>query len=123
MVPRMQVVEVTTDASGNATAYTARAAKGPILSVIYVKDDFDNGVDFEITTELSGQTVWDEDDVNTSKTVAPRQPTHGTDGTASLYAGGGEPVEDFIYAAFERIKIVVASGGNVKSGTFKIIHG
>ncbi len=94
---------------------------GRIVTIKYVKTDFATGVDFTITTEDSGQDVWAEADVNASKTVAPRQAIHATDGTASLYAASGEPVEDYIWAATERIKIVVAQGGDTKSGQFIVI--
>lgn len=113
-------VSVTTDASGNATAYSP-VLTGKINSITYAKTDFTDGVDFTITGEATGQTIWTESNVNASKTVAPRQPTHGQDGTASLYAAGGEPVEDKIALANDRVKIVIAQGGNTKSGTFYVI--
>ena len=61
--------------------------------------------------------------VNVAASRAPRQPTHSTVGVASLYAVGGEPVEDFIYLADDRVKIVVAAGGVSKSGAFHILIG
>ena len=118
-------VSVTTDASGDSTDYSP-VITGRIVNVIYTKDGstpFDNGVDFTITLEGSGQNVWVETDVNASKTVAPRQPTHDTVGAASLYAAAGEPVEDYIMAAKDRVKIVIAQGGNAKKGKFIIIMG
>ena len=113
-------VELTTDASGDAIGYTP-VITGKIATIIYVKDDLADGVDFTITTEKTEQNLWVESNVNSSKTVSPRQATHDTSGVASLYAGSGEPVEDYIIAASERVKIVVAQGGDTKNGTFKII--
>ncbi len=125
--PKIHSVTLTTDAAGDVTGFLG-PINGKIINVIYVKDDFDNGVDFTITLEKSLQNVWTETNVNVAKTVAPRQPTHDPAGLASLYAAAGEPVEDYIYAVGvlggddqERLKIVVAQGGNVKSGTFKVI--
>lgn len=118
-------VNITTDASGDATGYTT-ARMGRVISVAYAKDGttpFTDGVDFTITTELSLQNVWVEVNVNASKTVVPRQATHDTAGVASLYAAGGEPVEDYVVAADERIKIVVANGGNAKLGQFIVTVG
>lgn len=118
-------VTVTTDASGDATAFlpseSGKSLTGRIITIIYDKDDFANGVDFDVTMEGTGETVWDEDDVNASKTVAPRQATHDTAGAAALYADAGEAVNDYIVAANDRVKIVVASGGNAKSGTFTVV--
>ena len=123
MYARRHTVSVTTAADGSATAYTPTTVNGRILSIQYVKTDFDNGVDFTITTETTGQGLWTDTNVNASETVCPRQPTHDAVGAASLYAAGGEPVEDFIYVADERVKIVIAQGGNVKTGTFYITTG
>lgn len=116
------VVPVTTDTDGDATAYSP-VVNGAILTVKYVKTDFADGVDFTITTADTAQNVWVESDVNAAKTVAPRQATHDTVGAASLHVAAGEPVEDYIWAAGERVKIVVASGGNAKAGSFVVIVG
>lgn len=115
-------VSLTTDTGGDATGYTP-PVNGRVLTVIYDKTDFATGVDFAITAEDTGQGIWTEADVNASATRAPRQPTHDDVGVASLYAAGGEPVEDHIYLADERVKIVVSNGGSTKSGSFTVIVG
>lgn len=114
------VVPVTTIADGSATAYSP-VVSGRIETIRYVKTDFDNGVDFTITAEATGETLWSQLNVNASATVAPRQPTHDTAGVASLFAAGGAAVNDGIVLANDRVKIVIAQGGNVKSGTFHIV--
>lgn len=114
-------VTVTTDASGDATAYTDGAVTGLLSQVRYVKDNFDNTADFTITSEATGESLLAEANVTASKTWAPRQATHGVDGVASLYAAAGTGVQDKIALANDRIKIVVAQGGNVKSGTFHFL--
>lgn len=86
-----------------------------------MKTDFANGVDFTITSEATGETLWAESNVDASATRAPRQATHGTDGTAALYAGSGTAVLDKIALANTRVKIVVASGGDTKTGTFYVV--
>jgi hypothetical protein len=119
-------VSVTTAVGGAATAYTERPVNGRVLKVIYTKHGttpFADGVDFTITTETTAQNVWVESNVNASKAVAPRDPTHDTAGVASLYAAAGEPVEGYVWAADERIKIVIAAGGDAKLGTFTVIVG
>ena len=116
------VVPVTVDASGDATAYTP-VVTGRVLQIHYVKTDFANGVDFTITSEATGQSLWTQADQNASAVKAPRQPTYDGVGAASLYAAGGEPVEDHIYLANDRVKIVVAQGGVSKTGTFHIVIG
>lgn len=115
-----EVISVTTDGDGDATVYSSRTYTGRLVSIAYTKDDFANGVDFTITSENTGQTLWDEDDVNASKVVAPLQAAHGNDGQAAEYALGF-PVEVGIHLVHDRIKIVIASGGATKSGAFRVI--
>jgi hypothetical protein len=112
---------VTTDASGNATAYVPTDAEGgpivngKVISVQYTKIDFADTVDFTITGEDSGEGIWTESNVTASKIVRPTvlvQDQLGVD-TASN--------RDYVFLANERIKIVIAQGGDTKSGTFRII--
>lgn len=110
-----ETVSLTTDSSGNATGYTS-AFRGRLLNIVYTKDDFAAGVDFAITLEDTGLGLWTESNVNASKTVAPTQLTQdqvGADGTA----------RDYVFNPNERVKIVVASGGDTKSGSFVVIYG
>jgi hypothetical protein len=118
---RRLTVAVTTDGSGNATVYSEAIDYGLLSQIRYVKTDFADGVDFTITAEATGETLWAESDVNASATRAPRQATHSTAGAASLYAATGTAVQDKIAIAKDRIKIVIASGGNAKSGTFHFL--
>lgn len=120
MTVRRFIVPVTTDGSGDAEVYSP-VLSGKLLSIRYLKDSFDDGVDFDITTEDSGQTLWAEDDVNASATRRPRGGTQGTDGADALFAALGEGVLDLIEIAQERIKVVVASGGDTASGSFHIV--
>ncbi len=118
------IVSVTTDGSGNATAYSDRIDYGLLSQIRYVKDGsngFADGSTITITAESTGETLWTEAAVNASATRAPRQATHSTAGAASLYAGSGTAVNDKIAIVNDRIKIVIASGGSVKSGTFHFV--
>jgi len=121
MYAQRLTVTVTTDADGVATAYTPVIAHGQISTVRYAKDDYANGVDFTITLEATGETVWTQADVNASATVAPRQATHSTAGVAALYAGSGTAVLAPITVANDRVKIVIAQGGATKTGTFHFV--
>lgn len=114
-------VAVTTASDGSATAYSNRIDYGLLSQVRYIKTDFADGSTFTITAEATGETLWNESAVNASATRAPRQATHSTAGVASLYAGSGTAVQDKIALVNDRIKIVIASGGNVKSGTFHFV--
>lgn len=116
------VVSLTTDGSGDATGYTPQVT-GRVLGIRYVKTDFANGVDFTVTSEATGETIWAEADVNASASRAPRQVTHSTAGAAALYAGGGSAVNDYVFVAKDRVKIVVAQGGAAKTGAVHVLIG
>lgn len=117
MTIRRLVVPVTTDENGDGTAY-ASPIYGNLISIRYVKTDFDDGVDFVITTEDTHQTLWSEEDVTASATRYPRAASHSTAGVAAAYAALGEAVNSMIDISAERIKVVVANGGDTTSGTF-----
>ena len=52
--------------------------------------------------------------------VYPRAATASTANAALLYAAGGTAVSDRIPVAGERVKIVIAEGGDTKTGTFHV---
>jgi len=115
----VHTVELTTAADGTATGYTP-VVSGRVWSITYAKTDFAAGVDFTITAERAGETLWTEADVNASKTVLPRAATHSTAGVAALYAAGGAAVLEPFVVANDRVKIAVAQGGASKVGTFYV---
>ena len=120
---RRLTVNVTTAADGSATAYSDPIYYGLLSQIRYVKADFADGSTFTITADATGETLWSETGVNASATRAPRQAMHSTDGAAALYAPGGAAVLDKIAIANDRIKIVIANGGNAKSATFHFLIG
>lgn len=112
-------VAATTNGSGAATVYTPYIS-GYIESIQYVKTDFADGVDFTITVDETGESVWVDTNINAAETVRPRAPTHSTAGVAAAYASGGTAVNDRIALGRDRVKIVIASGGDTKVGTFVV---
>jgi len=112
------VVAITTAVGGAKTAYTTKLVNGRILAISYIKGDFDDGVDFTITTELTLQNLWVQSDVNATAMVYPFVRTNDQNG-----GGTTDPKYTRIVAARERVKIVIASGGDEKSGTFHVLVG
>jgi hypothetical protein len=117
---RRYAISVTTASDGSATAYSPFLS-GYIQDIQYVKTDFADGVDFTITAEAYERTLWAENDVNAAAIRAPRQPTHSTAGVASLYAAAGTAVNERIALSRDRVKVVIASGGATKTGTFIVM--
>lgn len=120
MAIRRFVVTAITDAAGAAEKYSPRLS-GKLVSIRYVKTDFTNGVDFTITAEGTGETLWTESNVDATAQRYPRAATHSTAGAASLYAGSGTAVNDMIGLGNDRVKIVIASGGDTHTGVFHIV--
>lgn len=120
---RRYKVTVTTAADGTATAYSPKIS-GKVHSITYEKaasNAFADGVDFALTAEATGEGLWTEQNVNASATRAPRGPVHSPAGVAALYATGGTAVTDKVALGGDRVKIVIAQGGNAKRGTFHIL--
>ena len=124
-------VTVTTDSSGDGTNYI-NDVNGRILTVIYAVTGTPfleptsptNGFDFTITTETTKQNIWVETGITAAKTVNPRLSVNDLVGATTHYNDeSDEPVVDYVYAVNERIKIVVANGGNALTGTFTVIWG
>lgn len=120
MGTRRFVVSVTTAADGSYTGYTPYLS-GKVCSIHYIKTDFADGVDFTITSEATGESIWTESNVNAAKVCRPRGATHSNAGVASLFASGGEAVNDLIRLSRDRVKIVIAAGGNAKAGAFHVV--
>lgn len=118
-MPKQVSISVTTNTDGDGTGYS-EVVSGQISTVRYVKTDFADGSTMTMTLEATGETVLAETGINASATRAPRQPTHSTAGAAALYAAAGAAVNDRIVAFRDRIKVVVANGGNTKTGTFYV---
>lgn len=116
-------VPVTTATGGMAAEFSPRIA-GKIHSIQYVKDgvaSYADGVDFTITAEATGENIWTESNVNASAVRYPRAPTHSQAGVPNLYAASGTAVADKVAVANDRIKIVLAQGGDAKTGVFHIL--
>lgn len=116
---RKHTVAAVSDGSSVGTFYTGYIS-GYLESIQYLKTDYANGVDFTITAEATGETLWTEADVNAAVVKRPRAATHSTAGVAALYASGGVAVLDRIALARDRVKIVLAQAGANKIGSFVI---
>lgn len=115
-------VAITTDSSGDfSKSEPVLTSGGRLVQYRYVpaaSNELDTGADLTISGATSGIVYVSQSNIGTSAfTKAPRQAVHDTGGTASLYAAGGEPVEGYIFVGGEPLSIVVAQGGDTKSGT------
>lgn len=126
--PRKSRVTVTVNSSGDATAYLGvensvnAGIYGKIIRVSHYPDATnpftDDAVGFTITLEGSGETVWTQSNVSTGENQHryPSVAIHDNVGVA-LSSGA----TDYIRASNDRLKIVVAQGGNAKLGVFEVV--
>jgi hypothetical protein len=119
MAIRRFVVPVTCASDGSATAYTPYVS-GKVISIRYLKTNFADTVDFTITADVTGEGIWTEENVTASATRHPRAATHSTAGVAALYASGGTGVLAPVALGRDRVKIVIANGGNATTGAFHV---
>ena len=115
MYAQRQTVSATTDGSGNATVYSGNVT-GRIHAIVYTKTDFATGVDFAVTLEGTGEVLWTGTNVDASAVVYPVvAATVASTGAASVL------LQVPIYAANDRVKFVVSSGGATKTGAFQVV--
>lgn len=121
--PRKVSKSFTTTAGGAATEYT-EAIRGKLIEVIFTDGSTDAGADFTITTEDSGQAILTLTNAGAANGKwRPRQKISDATGADISYeATDAKDVHEPIRIANERIKIVVAQGGNAKTGTFAFIY-
>lgn len=114
-------VKPVTASDGTVTTKTAKII-GRLIAIAYIKTDYADTVDFTITGNDTGQTLWTQVDHTASKQVHPRAATHSTVGVASKYdTTDNEPVETPPALFDEQIKVVLAQGGDTKTGEFRFL--
>lgn len=122
MITRHEVT-LTTNASGAATGYTAPVS-GFVHAITYTPPGANalaTGADVTVTGETGKHAIVTITNLGTSDVaVYPRAATASTANAALLYAAGGTAVSDRIPVAGERVKIVIAEGGNTLTGTFHV---
>lgn len=120
---KYEKISWTTDASGNATSY-GKTVFGEVCSIDYLPGDTDAGATFSVYDEPSGgftHTLLVKATAGTSNTrYYPRELVHkAEDGAALTGTAGGDRAEPL---ANGRIKVVIASGGNAKSGSVIVYY-
>lgn len=120
-------VAFTTAADGSATVYTGGFVNGRLLEVVYTYDDAATGADFTITGRTTGKALLTVTNAGVATvTWRPRGVVHTQAetgaGTAVTFDGTNELYEP-VPVVDEEIKVVVAQGGNAKSGTLTFILG
>lgn len=112
---------IVTDSSGNATVYIQPTANtglnGLLIALKYTPGTLATGADLTITGESSGIPILTKANAGTSQVFFyPRAfPNAVADGAAGTVATERIPIKD------ERIKVVIAEGGNAGAGSIEAI--
>lgn len=113
-------VAITTSTAGAATEYTTALVTGRIVAIRWAPTAYAAGATITVSTDVGAQTV-----LAMSATAAftkyPRVAANTTTGGSALFATGGTNILDYAVAASERVKAVVANGGDTKSGTLTVV--
>lgn len=113
--------DIVTDSSGNATVYLSHGANrklnGFLVALKYTPGTLDTGADLTITGESSGIPILTKANAGTSNVFyLPRALANKVaDGAADTVSSEKIPICD------ERIKVVVAEGGNAGAGSIEAI--
>jgi hypothetical protein len=112
---------ITTDASGDATVYLSHGQiskpNGFLVMLIYTPGTIATGADLTITTEDRAIPIMTKQDAGTSLAIYyPRALLNAVaDGSAAVNASEFIPIKN------ERIKVVVAQGGNGGVGSIEAL--
>lgn len=119
MLHTTEQVTITTDAAGAATVYLG-PIRGFLQSIIYRPGTLDTGADLTLTGETSGKPILQKSNLGTGNSfLYPRAlPTNANSATGPL----GTVPSELIPLVKERIKVVVAQGGNTLTGTIEAIY-
>ena len=113
-------VTITTNASGAATVYLGSKLRGYLVALFYRPGTLDTGADLTVTAEDSGAPILTKVNLGTGNSwLYPRAlPTNANSATGPL----GTVPSERIPLMKERIKVVVAQGGNTLTGTIEAIY-
>lgn len=120
MIHVTPVVTITTDTNGDATVYLGSALRGYLVALIYKPGTIVTGADLTITTETTLLPILTKVNLGTGNSfLYPRAlPTNANSATGPL----GTVPSERIPLYKERIKVVVAQGGNTLTGTIQAIY-
>ncbi len=115
---------IVVNASGDASI-DLDPLNGKIVSIQYTKASsggYADGVDFVITNKRSGETIWQEVNVNASKIVYPQHATNKPNGATNDHGSNATGIYDYFVLSNDIVNIVVDEGGNATTGNFTIVY-
>jgi hypothetical protein len=110
---------ILTDTGGNATVYLGSKIRGYLVALNYLPGTLATGADLTVTAETSGAPILTKANLGTANSyLYPRAlPTNANSLTGPL----GTVPSELIPLVNERIKVVVAQGGNTLTGSIEAV--
>lgn len=105
---------ITTDADGAATVYLGSKLRGRVHAIKYTAGTLDSGTDLVITGETTGVAIL-TDSPSGSEWFYPRAFAN-----AVTTGAAGTAAQEDVHVLNERIKVVVAQGGNTLTGSIEV---
>ena len=111
---------IVTDSGGDATVYLGSKLRGYLVAMNYRPGTLDTGADLTVTCETSGAPILTKVNLGTGNSyLYPRAlPTNANSLTGPL----GTIPSERIPLVNERIKVVVAQGGNTLTGSIEAVY-
>ena len=119
---KREVLLITTDAAGAATVNGTRNILGKLFAILYMPGTIATGATVTVTSQgVSARALLTKANAGTADTVYyPRDLVHGVaDGVALTGTAGGDRALPLIIGT---LRVVVASGGNVTSGSLVVVY-
>ena len=104
---------ITTDASGDAIVYLGTKLRGRVHAIKYTKGTLDAGTDLVVTGETTGVPILTDSPADTEWFYPRAFANAVTTGAA------GTAAQEDVHVLNERIKVVVAQGGNAGVGSIE----
>lgn len=115
-------IPFTVSAGGAATVYSSQKLEGRVHSVQYVDTNLDVGATITLSSETAAETIWTRAASAANVTLYPRMAVQDNAGVDVNYETTNKVREQF-YLVRDRLKVVVSAGGNLKSGTIRVLIG
>ncbi len=113
-------IAITTDVSGAATVFLGTTLRGYLIALIYRPGTIVTGAGMTVTGETSGIPILQRSNLGTGNSCFYPRALPNTANTPTGLVGTVPNVR--IPLLKERIKVVVAAGGNTLSGTIEAIY-
>lgn len=114
-------IPITTDSSGNCTAYSEQITNGMAAGIRFQRTvgfEIETSADVSVITEYGRIPIWVDTDIGLDRRLLPTTPLHDIVGQQLV---GDINLRALVPVVDERIEVVIANGGDTLSCTIFIL--